>query len=242
MTAKARAQIRNYLKHQRREASLALGKRLLAHALGDIKLDEVPEALLLTVSEEHKCDSLESLLTEIGLGNVMSIAIARRIKDEMGTDEESDNDKSSGQVSIKGTEGMLVSFGKCCRPIPGDEIIAHVSPGKGLTIHREPCRNIKGYSKDPGHYFPVEWDSEPGKEFIAEIRVEIINHQGALAKLTNVISSTEANVQQLNTEEKTSNLYNIDVQLTVRDRVHLAHLMRRIRVMPDVQKVARQRK
>ena len=137
---------------------------------------------------------------------------------------------------------LLVSFAKCCRPIPGDDIIAHVSPGKGLVIHRRECKNVRGHEDEPGRYFPVEWDNNPEAEFISEIRIEIINHQGALAKLTSAIATTGCNIDGLKTEEIDANIYFIDVALTIKNRKHLADVIRHIRKMPDVQRVTRLRK
>jgi GTP pyrophosphokinase/guanosine-3',5'-bis(diphosphate) 3'-pyrophosphohydrolase len=136
----------------------------------------------------------------------------------------------------------LVSFAKCCRPIPGDDIIAHVSPGKGLVIHRNECKNVRGHEYEPGHYFPVQWDNKPDAEFITEVRVEIVNHQGALAKLTSAIAQTGCNIHGLKTEEVDANIYHIDIALTVHDRKQLADVIRHIRKMPDVQRVSRLRK
>ena len=140
-------------------------------------------------------------------------------------------------MPIKGTEGMLVSYGKCCRPIPGDSILAYLSPGKGLMVHQQGCRNIKGLEQ--GSLFPVRWDTEIDREFIAKLRIEIINHQGALAALTNVIARCDSNVHSLNSGEKESGLYAIDMEITCRNRIHLAHIIRKIKVMVDVQKVLR---
>ena len=136
---------------------------------------------------------------------------------------------------------QLITFAKCCRPIPGDPIIAHVSPGKGLVIHHESCRNIRGYQKEPEKFMAVEWDKETAQEFITEIKVEMFNHQGALANLTAAINTTTSNIQSLNTEEKDGRVYSAFIRLTARDRVHLANIMRKIRVMPDVIKVTRNR-
>ena len=140
-------------------------------------------------------------------------------------------------MPIKGTEGMLVSYGKCCRPIPGDSIIAYLSPGKGLMVHQHGCRNIKGHEQ--GSLFPVKWDSEIDREFIAKLRIEIINHQGALAALTNVISRRGSNVHSLNSGEKESGIYTVDMEITCTDRIHLADIIRKIKVMVDVQRVIR---
>ena len=136
---------------------------------------------------------------------------------------------------------MLVNYSKCCRPVPGDAITAYVSQGKGLTVHRQECKNIKGWQSERSKYVIVKWEDNPEKEYIAALRVEIINHQGALAKLTNVVATTNANIVEIATDEKESNLYIIDLGVTVKDRIHVANIMRRIRVMPDVQRVYRKK-
>jgi len=183
------------------------------------------------------------LLREIGLGNMMSIAIAKRL---LGEFSQLNDDQSAGAnkttLSIRGAEGLLVSFAKCCRPIPGDDIITHVSPGKGLVVHRKECKNVRGHEDEPGRYFPVQWEPNSEAEFISEVRVEIVNHQGALAKLTASISSTGCNIHGLKTEEVDANIYYIDVALFVRDRKQLADVIRHIRKMPNVQRVWRLRK
>lgn len=243
VTGKARAKIRQYLKGQETREAEQLGERLLRAALGPVNYDDIPAKEMKRVLKETKVESVPQLLREIGLGNMMSIAIAKRLLGEgvLNKDEQvvSGHHRS---LAIKGAEGLLVSFAKCCRPIPGDDIIAHVSPGKGLVIHRHECKNVRGHEFEPGHYFPVQWDNKPEAEFITEVRVEIVNHQGALAKLTSAIAATGCNIQGLKTEEVDANIYYIDIALTVHDRKQLADVIRSIRKMPDVQRVSRLRK
>ena len=119
--------------------------------------------------------------------------------------------------------------------------MAHVSPGKGLVIHREECANIRGYQKEPDKYMAVEWSEDFEQEFVTNLKVDMQNHQGALADLTNTIAATGSNIQGLATEEKDGRLYTITVRLTTKGRIHLANIMRRIRVMPNVVRVARQK-
>ncbi|RUO79993.1 bifunctional GTP diphosphokinase/guanosine-3',5'-bis(diphosphate) 3'-diphosphatase [Idiomarina tyrosinivorans] len=240
VTGKARAKIRQYLKGQEAQEAQQLGERLLRSALGPVSYDNIPQSEIGRVLKETKMDSLDQLLREIGLGNMMSVAIAKRLLGELSTLK--DDEPSRKSLAIKGAEGLLVTFAKCCRPIPGDDIIAHVSPGKGLVIHRRECKNVRGFEEEPGRYFPVEWDNKPEAEFISEVRIEIINHQGALAKLTSSIAATGCNIDSLKTEEIDSNIYFIDVALTIRNRKHLADVIRHIRKMPDVQRVTRLRK
>lgn len=240
VTGKARAKIRQYLKSQEADEAQQLGERLLRSALGQVSYDEIPESEFNRVLQETKIDSRENLLKQIGLGNMMSVAIAKRLLGDLQPIK--DDNASQKSLSIKGAEGLLVSFAKCCRPIPGDDIIAHVSPGKGLVIHRRECKNVRGHEDDPGRYFPVEWDNKPEAEFISEIRIEIVNNQGVLAKLTSAIATTGCNIDGLQTEEIDANIYFIDVALTIKNRKHLADVIRHIRKMPDVQRVTRLRK
>ncbi|WMN59029.1 bifunctional GTP diphosphokinase/guanosine-3',5'-bis pyrophosphate 3'-pyrophosphohydrolase [Pseudoalteromonas xiamenensis] len=239
VTGKARLGVRNYLKSQRQEEALQLGRRLLDSALGETKLEQIPDETLARVLEEYNLSTVLEMLVEIGTGNIMSLLIAKRLLQK--DSDELETLAKKAKAAIIGTEGMLVTYAKCCRPVPGDEIIAYMSQGKGLMVHREGCKNIKGWENERAKYFVVKWEDNPEKEYIANIRVEIINHQGALAKLTNVVASTAANIVEIATDEKESNLYVIDLGITVKDRIHVANIMRRIRVMPDVQRVYRKK-
>ncbi|VTP68705.1 Bifunctional (p)ppGpp synthase/hydrolase SpoT [Serratia rubidaea] len=239
VSSKARAKIRQMLKNLKRDDSVNLGRRLLNHALGGSrKLAEIPQENIQHELERMKLATLDDLLAEIGLGNAMSVVVAKNLQGD-----QSSLGASSGvrNLAIKGADGVLITFAKCCRPIPGDPIIAHVSPGKGLVIHHESCRNIRGYQKEPEKFMAVEWDKETEQEFIAEIKVDMFNHQGALANLTAAINAAESNIQSLNTEEKDGRVYSAFIRLTTRDRIHLANIMRKIRIMPDVIKVNRNR-
>jgi GTP pyrophosphokinase/guanosine-3',5'-bis(diphosphate) 3'-pyrophosphohydrolase len=237
VTAKARLQIRTYLRSREKTESKALGLRLLSHALGNVSLEDISKDKIDAVIQQSGNKDFDGLLTDIGLGNALSIGIARRLTDEFTEDSEFTPTSNKAKMPIKGTEGMLVSYGKCCRPIPGDSILAYLSPGKGLMVHQQGCTNIKGH--EPGALFPVKWDRDIDKEFIAKLRVEIINHQGALAQLTNVIAKCGSNVHTLNSGEKEAGLYIIDMEITCRDRIHLANIIRKIKVMVDVQRVIR---
>ena len=237
VTSKARLQIRTYLRSQEQTESLALGKRLLSHALGTTKLEDIDEEKLTQVVKDTGNKTLDELLINIGLGNALSIGIAKRLKDEFIEESELKPTAVKSKMPIKGTEGMMVSYGKCCRPIPGDSILAYLSPGKGLMVHQHGCRNNKGHEQ--GSLFPVRWDTDIDRDFIAKLRIEILNHKGALAMLTNVVARCGSNVHSLNSGEKDSGLYLIDIEITCRNRVHLADIIRKIKVMGDVQRVVR---
>lgn len=241
VSSKARAKIRQLLKNLKREDSVNLGRRLLSHALGGSKkLAEIPTENIQQELERMKLSSIDDLLAEIGLGNAMSVVVAKNLL-QSGSEPSSGSSKRSKKLPIKGADGVLITFAKCCRPIPGDPIVAHVSPGKGLVVHHESCRNIRGYQKEPEKFMPVEWDKVTDQEFVAEIKVDMFNHQGALANLTAAINTAGSNIQSLNTEERDGRVYSAFIRLTANDRVHLANIMRKIRVMPDVIKVHRNR-
>jgi len=238
VTGKARAKIRQILKSLKEVDAVALGKRLLNHALGEIKLDTISSEQIDSVVNDTKHNTLDELLADIGLGNAMSIVIAQRLR---GDQIDQHEDKDSNMMPIRGAEGMLVTFANCCRPIPGDAVIAHVSPGKGLVVHMESCANIRGYQGEPDKYIPVQWDSAEGVEYQANLRVEIVNHQGALAKITSIVAAEGANIHNLSTEERDGRVFLINLRVSVRDRIHLANVMRRIRVLPEVLRTSRNR-
>ncbi|MCK8046571.1 bifunctional GTP diphosphokinase/guanosine-3',5'-bis pyrophosphate 3'-pyrophosphohydrolase [Shewanella sp. 1CM18E] len=238
VTGKARAKIRQLLKSLKEDDAILLGKRLLNHALGETKLDSLSPEQIEKVVKDTKHETLDALLADIGLGNAMSIVIAQRLRgDQVDTEEH----KETHTMPIRGAEGMLVTFANCCRPIPGDAVIAHVSPGKGLVVHMESCANIRGYQGEPDKYIPVQWDSAEGVEYQANLRVEIVNHQGALAKITSIVAAEGSNIHNLTTEERDGRVFLINLRISVRDRIHLANVMRRIRVLPEVLRTSRNR-
>ena len=243
VTSRARTKIRQVLKTMRREESITLGRRLLNHALGDLSLSDISADNIKHVLSDLKIASENDLLAAIGLGELMSIVIARRLlgdADEL-TETESKDGKPKKKLPIRGAEGILLTSANCCHPIPDDSIIAHVSPGRGLVVHRETCPNVRGYQREPDKYMAVEWTRDYDQEFITELRVDMQNRQGALAELTNVISKTGSNIHGLSTEERDGRLYTVTVLLTTKDRVHLAGIMRKIRTMPNALKVRRRK-
>ncbi|GAA5192679.1 bifunctional GTP diphosphokinase/guanosine-3',5'-bis pyrophosphate 3'-pyrophosphohydrolase [Ferrimonas gelatinilytica] len=239
VSGKARAKIRQLLKNVEQTESINLGRRLLNHALGELRLDDIEPKQIEAVVAGSNYDTLDDLLSAIGLGDVMSLVVAQRLRNDAPKPARNDE---KAKLPIKGAEGILVTFAKCCRPIQGDDVVAHISPGKGLVVHRDSCRNIvKSMESDPEKFMPVEWTDDVDAQYVTELRVEIINHQGALAKLTSIVASADANIQNLNTEDKDGRIYAINMTLTVANRVHFANVLRKIRVMPEVMRASRGR-
>ncbi len=208
-------------------------------------MESIPPERIEQVLQSTTQKSLDELLVEIGLGNQLPIAVARRLMGGFDSGEEALPAENPANQKTKafiiGSEGMLLTFAKCCRPIPGDEIAANATPGKGLNVHRVECRNIRGWEKEPGKYFPVKWDKTGDKQFLCDIRVFIVNQPGVLAKLTTVIASQDSNIQDLSTDDRDTGEYVIKITLSVRDRINLANVMRKIRVLPEVLKVYRRK-
>jgi (p)ppGpp synthase/HD superfamily hydrolase len=140
---------------------------------------------------------------------------------------------------IAGTEGLLVTYARCCFPIPNDPIMAYLSAGRGVMIHRQNCGNLAEYRKQPEKWLSVAWEATEGRLFSCEIQVEINNRVGVLAAVASSIAGAETNIDQVSLEERDVGSSSLKFQLQVRDRKHLARVIKTIRRMPDVQRVFR---
>jgi guanosine-3',5'-bis(diphosphate) 3'-pyrophosphohydrolase len=240
VTAKARNAIRHYLKSLRRTEAIALGQRLLNQALGEfrVSLDDVtPEAQQAALGELGMKD-LDELYERIGLGERLAPLVARRLLPSAQTLTE-DGIGAPAPLAIAGTEGLLVTYARCCFPIPYDPIFAFLSAGRGVVIHRENCVNVEDYRKHPEKWLPVSWQTTPEREFSSEIRVYVANRTGVLAAVAAAIASTETNIDHVSIDEQDSDASILTFELRVHDRKHLARIVRVIRRMPDVTRVTR---
>jgi GTP diphosphokinase / guanosine-3',5'-bis(diphosphate) 3'-diphosphatase len=238
VTAKARNAIRHYLKSLRRTEAIALGQRLLNQALGEfrVSLDDVtPEAQQAALGELGMKD-LDELYERIGLGERLAPLVARRLLPSAQTE---DGTGAPAPLAIAGTEGLLVTYARCCFPIPYDPIFAFLSAGRGVVIHRENCVNVEDYRKHPEKWLPVSWQTTPEREFSSEIRVYVANRTGVLAAVAAAIASTETNIDHVSIDEQDSDASILTFELRVHDRKHLARIVRVIRRMPDVTRVTR---
>ena len=239
VTAKARNAIRHYLKSLRRTEAIALGQRLLNQALGEFRLtlEEVSPEVLQAVLGEFGMKDLDDLYEKIGLGERLAPLVARRLVPAQPA--EGGDPHAPAPLAIAGTEGLLVSYARCCFPLPNDPVFAFLSAGRGVIIHRERCVNVEDYRTHPEKWLPVSWRSAPDRLFNSEIRIYVVNRTGVLAAVAAAIASTETNIHHVSIEEQEGDASILTFELKVRDRKHLARVMRVIRRMPDVTRVSR---
>jgi RelA/SpoT family (p)ppGpp synthetase len=237
-SAKARAAIRHYLKNLKRSEAIDLGKRMLNQALGEfsLTLKKLPDAQLQPTLTELGMKAPEDLFEKIGLGERLAPLIARRL---LPADETATQSGEPTPLVIAGTEGLVVSYARCCFPIPNDPIMAYLSSGRGVVIHRETCGNLAGFRKQPEKWISVSWQKNLDRLFSSEIRVEVANKMGVLAAVAASIAGTETNIDHVSLVERDVDTSTLIFELQVRNRKHLARVMRTIRAMPDVMKVHR---
>lgn len=238
VTAKARMSIRSFLKNLQRHEATDLGKRLLDNALREFNLPlrKVPDARMRETLELLGCNNVQELYEQIGLGERMASLVARRLlPDDTGQ-------AGSGQASplaIAGTEGMVVTYGRCCHPIPGDTIFGYLSAGRGIVIHRDDCGNLAEFRKQPDKWLAVEWEQKLNRTFPVEVRAEVRNRLGVLAAVAANISSTETNIEHVQVVERDGDSSSLIFLLQVDGREQLDRVLRSIRAMPDVLAVTR---
>jgi guanosine-3',5'-bis(diphosphate) 3'-pyrophosphohydrolase len=244
-TVRARTSIRHYLKNLQEDEAVALGLRLLNRELDQFgyRYDQIKETKLKEVLKEYHLDNDQALLAEVGLGNRIAPLIARRLID---TDKKSsaltngDHQENETQpFVIKGTEGMVVHFPKCCHPIPGDPIVGFSSAGRGIVIHYRACKNIAEFRNQPEKWIDVEWEENIERDFATQIRMYATNQRGVLATVAAAISEQEANIVNVEIEDKDDRDTLLSFDLEVRDRKHLAQVIRRIRRIKHISHISR---
>ncbi|MDH4166494.1 MAG: bifunctional (p)ppGpp synthetase/guanosine-3',5'-bis(diphosphate) 3'-pyrophosphohydrolase [Gammaproteobacteria bacterium] len=238
VTAKARAAIRQYLKNLKRGEAVDLGKRLLNQALEEFSLSlrKIPTAALDAVVAELGLRAHDDLFERIGLGERVAPFIARRL---LPADSEGVVEAIAGPLAIAGTEGLVVSYARCCFPIPNDPILASLSTGRGVVIHREACGNLASFRKQPEKWIPVTWQAATDRLFHVEIRADVTNRMGVLASVASAIAGTQTNIDRVSVVERDTDTSTLIFELMVHDRKQLASVIRAVRGMPDVLKVAR---
>ncbi len=237
-TGKARSGIRHALKNQQQHESVILGKRLLERTLQNFEktLDDIEPKKLKSLLKERHYEDLDALLADIGIGNQMAYVVAARL---VSLPDSINEDEYQGPLAIMGTEGMVVTYARCCKPIPGDPIIGHISAGRGIVIHTDTCRNMQELRQKTDEIMSVRWDPNVDQEFSVELRVELEHVKGIIALLASTITMADANIERINMVDRDAIISTVNIVLTVKDRVHLARVIKRLRTIKCINRIIR---
>lgn len=243
VTGKARSNIRHWLKNQKVSESQELGRRLLNSALSasNLSIENIAKSKIKHILAQVQLQNLDQLFEEIGLGLRMTALVAQRLIDDNDIMQNPTLHEAHAQAPliIKGTEGMVVAYATCCYPIPGDVIIGLITEGKGIMIHTENCLWLQEHRPKREKCIHVQWEDKIDTEFKAEISIDVINGRGVLAMLAGTLAETNSNIINVKVDERDGRHNTIYFILSVRDRAHLARIMRRLRKLSIVTRIAR---
>lgn len=241
VTAKARSAIRHFLKNQQHDESVDLGKRLLDHALGNLgtSYKQLKKSQIKRLLKETGASTFEFVLQQIGLGNRVPFAVANLMVLPSKRIVSDDHKNPNLPVVIDSSQGLVLQYGRCCHPIPGDPILGHMTPGKGLVIHLESCRNLKEIRSNPEKCMSLLWSPVVKGEFAVELKAEVTPERGFIAALASRMTEEDATIEHISVNEKDPFTSIVDVVLTVKDRIHLADIMRRARSLKSVRRIYR---
>jgi GTP pyrophosphokinase len=250
VTSKARANIRSFLKHLKRQEAINLGAYLLGAELRihRLSLEELGSERIDEMLAAINYKTLDDLLADIGLGNRPARFVARQLGSELidsaapatGSAAQGKSDeRPRSRVAIKGTEGMVVHYARCCYPIPGDPIVGIFNPGKGLVVHRTSCPNIARERKGAENWVEVQWEEGIQGEFAVALRMEVRNRPGVLATTASIIAENGSNIESVRADDNDGYYSVQDFVITVKGRQHLAIIMRSLRTQPAVIRISR---
>ncbi|MFA5959334.1 MAG: bifunctional GTP diphosphokinase/guanosine-3',5'-bis pyrophosphate 3'-pyrophosphohydrolase [Tatlockia sp.] len=242
VTGKARSNIRHFLKSQQHAESIVLGKRLLEQSLNELgyAFDNVPQETFDALIHDLSCRSIEDLLYALGIGNQMPMVIAKRMVSDQNGGELGKTTKNR-PLAIKGTEGMVIHFADCCQPIPGDNIVGRFQRGRGIVVHVSDCLNINQARNHPEQLISLRWDDQVEGEYWVDVTVEVANQRGVLAALATAISESESNIGNIHVDPRDGRHNAVTFSISVRNRSHLARVIRRLRANKVVMRLFRKK-
>ncbi|ATQ75686.1 guanosine-3',5'-bis(diphosphate) 3'-pyrophosphohydrolase [Massilia violaceinigra] len=249
-TGKARSAIRHHLRTINLNESVELGRELLAQALTALNIQpDLPEPTVEKLLNESSAKSMDELYADIGIGKRMAALVARHIFGLVDDDLVSlpaNPNATPGEldpVTIYGSEGVSVQLAPCCLPIPGDQIIGQLRRDQGLIVHTSDCAGAKRLrGKEPDRWIAVQWGGELNRRFDCRIRLLINNEKGILARVAAEIGESDANISYVGMDEDEEHVMTqLRFTIQIKDRVHLAHLIRNLRRVMGVTRVERER-
>ena len=234
-TAKARSAIRHYLKNQQQVEAVEMGKRMFARALerAGLNIDSLSAEQSTQIVSTNEVESIEELYQSIGTGERTAMMAVKSLLPEID-----DKSIAAMPMTVLSSDSVMFSFARCCRPIPGDPIVSYLSD-KGINVHRETCPNINDLRSRKVPLTGMSWDDEVDGEFDTQIKVEVRSERGIIAQLATRIASTGTSIEGIEVDERDEEHSVISLTIQVRDRVHLAEVMRKVRSMRSVEKVSR---
>ena len=243
VSSKARAGIRQMLKLQQSSDSVAFGRRLLNRSLATANrtIKDFDFRRLRKVFRQFGVRRLDQLLAAIGNGDAMAYVVAQAL---IAADDPSFAGvtvENGGPLAIRGGEGLVISYGRCCGPIPGDPIVGHATPGKGFVVHVETCRNMAENRRRHGarDIIPAQWANSIRSEFSTTLHIDVNRRKGIIAGLATAVASADAGVDNIGVTERNAVISTISLQVSVRDRKHLAEVLRKLRGLSDVVSITR---
>ena len=242
VSGRARSAIRQALKSQQRSESIVLGRRLLNRSLANANtsIKDLDFRRLRKVFRDFGVRRLDDLLAEIGLGNRMAYVVAQRLLAADNADYEPVDIDKGGPVAIRGGEGLVIDYGRCCGPVPGDAVIGHVTPGRGLVVHVETCHNLEEVRrKNPNEIIPARWAESTTGEFDTMLLLTINRRKGAIAEVAASVNDSGAGINNIKVDERNAELSSVTVDLSVSDQPHLTRVMQRLQAITTVQSVRR---
>ncbi|GAA0848332.1 bifunctional GTP diphosphokinase/guanosine-3',5'-bis pyrophosphate 3'-pyrophosphohydrolase [Marinobacter szutsaonensis] len=247
VTGKARSSIRHVLKTQKRAESLELGRTLLKKSLKGFgaKLADISDGQKQAVVNHNQVNSFDDLISDIGLGNRMAYLVARQLVNGAEGAEsatvEAGRPADRSPVTIRGTEGLLVKFASCCKPIPGDPVVGVMDSGNGMVIHSDTCSRLPEDDEGRARLTHLKWAKDITDEFSVELRVELERQRGVIAELANAVAMADGNIERISVEDQNAKFGIVSLVVHVNGRRHLARVMRRIRNIRAVTHINRVR-
>lgn len=240
VTGKARSNIRNILKSQKRAETIMMGERFLEQAFAELSRDyhAVPPESMEALLNDLKYKTRDDLLYAVGMGEQMPMVIAKRlVLTQDGTAIEVSEENSP--LVIKGTEGMVVRFAECCQPIPGDNIVGIFQPGHGILVHASDCQVLNQGRVPPEQFVSMRWDETVKGEFWVDVTVEVANERGMMGQLATAIAEAESNIGNVIVDPQDGRHNEVTFSISVSGRTHLARVMRRLRTNKKVMRLYR---
>ncbi|MGH8041526.1 MAG: RelA/SpoT family protein [Rudaea sp.] len=240
-SSKARTAIRHFLKHLQHEDAVEFGHRMLDRALDarGTSLDAIPAVALDRYLTDARYKRLEELLADIALGNRMPDQVAAQLALMRSGNVPPHVAHAAEQILISGAERGVLSFGNCCNPVPGDDIVGFLTAGKGIVVHRQDCPNMPEYRKQPERIVAIGWDREVSGDYRARLRIVVDNKPGVLASVAAAIAERDSNIENVEYQERDQQTSTLMFTIEVRNRKHLADVMRRVRTASVVHGVYR---